>query len=47
MDVMFYYAVENAKEILNLQSGDNVVITGGMIGGPRGNTNTIKVETIQ
>lgn len=46
MDVMFYYAVENAKEILKLQSGDNVVITGGLIGGPCGNTNTIKVETI-
>ena len=46
MDVMFYYAVEHAKEILKLESGDNVVITGGMIGGPSGNTNTIKVETI-
>lgn len=46
IDVMFYYAVENAKEVLNLNSGDNVVITGGMIGGPSGNTNTIKVEKI-
>lgn len=46
MDVMFYYAVENAKKLLKLNSGDNVVITGGMIGGPCGNTNTIKVERI-
>lgn len=46
MDVMFYYAVENAKKVLNLSQGDNVVITGGMIGGPCGNTNTIKVETV-
>lgn len=46
MDVMFYYAVENAKKVLNLSEGDNVVITGGMIDGRSGNTNTIKVETV-
>ena len=34
-----------AKEIMKLKSGDNVVITGGLINGKR-NTNTIKVETI-
>ena len=46
MDVMFYYAVENAKKVFNLSEGDNVVITGGMIDGRSGNTNTIKVEAI-
>lgn len=46
MDVMFYYAVENAKKVFNLSGGDNVVITGGMIDGRSGNTNTIKVEAI-
>lgn len=46
MDVMFYYAVENAKKVFNLSEGDNVVITGGMIDGCSGNTNTIKVEAI-
>jgi pyruvate kinase len=46
MDVMFYKAVEAAKSVLNLNPGDHVVMTGGPINGKRGNTNTIKVETI-
>lgn len=46
MDVMFYKAVEAAKHVLTLESGDHVVLTGGPINGKRGNTNTIKVETI-
>ncbi len=44
MDVMFYYAMRSAKQILNLQEGDNVVLTGGPINGKQGNTNTIKIE---
>ena len=35
------------EELLNLQSGDNVVLTGGQINGAPGNTNTIKVEKIK
>ena len=35
-----------AKEILELEAGDNVVMTGGLINGKAGNTNTIKVETV-
>jgi len=31
---------------LNLQPGDNLLLTGGPINGQSGNTNTIKVETI-
>ena len=46
MDVMFYYALKTAKETLQLQSGDNVILTGGPINGQCGNTNTIKVERI-
>lgn len=44
MDVMFYHAVLNAKNVLNLKKGDNIVLTGGPINGQSGNTNTIKVE---
>ena len=46
MDVMFYYALNTAKKILDLQPGDNVLLTGGPINGQCGNTNTIKVEKI-
>jgi len=46
VDVMFYKAKEGAKAALNLQPGDNVVLTAGPINGQRGNTNTIKVEQI-
>jgi pyruvate kinase len=46
MDVMFYFAKNAAKEILSLESGDNILLTGGPINGQRGNTNTIKVERV-
>lgn len=46
MDVMFYYAKKAAVETLGLQSGDNILLTGGPINGKNGNTNTIKVEQI-
>ena len=46
MDVMFYYAMNAAKKVLNLKSGDNMVLTGGPINGSHGNTNTIKIETV-
>ena len=46
MDVMFYYAKKAAAEVLNLQPGDNILLTGGTINGLRGNTDTIKLETI-
>ena len=47
MDVMFYQNLNQAKEILGLEAGDNVVLTGGQINGGSGNTNTIKVETVR
>ena len=46
MDVMFYCAKGYAAKVLNLQPGDNILLTGGPINGQSGNTNTIKVETI-
>ena len=47
MDVMFHFAKLNAKQVLNLKSGDNILLTGGPINGQSGNTNTIKIEVIQ
>ena len=47
MEVMFYNALRRAKEALHLCSGDNVVMTGGQIGGKAGSTNTIKLECIK
>ena len=39
--------VLKAKEVLSLQTGDAVVLTGGLINGKVGNTNVIKVETVK
>ena len=46
-DVMFYHAMKQAKAALRLSPGDNVVMTGGLIGGPKGNTNIIKLEVVK
>lgn len=46
-DVLFYQAQEAAKKVGNLKPGDDIVITGGMTNGMSGNTNLIKVATIQ
>ena len=46
MEVMFYYAKKEATRVLNLQPGDNLVLTGGPVNGERGNTNTMKIETV-
>ncbi len=46
-DVLFYCATQLAKEKLGLTKGDRIVITGGIPNGHSGNTNLIKVETIE
>lgn len=46
VEVMFYHALRQAKEVFKLEKGDNVVLTGGQVNGKTGNTNTIKVESI-
>jgi len=46
-DVMFYHGLNQAKKILGLKAGDNVVLTGGQMNGQTGNTDTIKIETVK
>lgn len=46
MEEMFNHALERAKAVMQLSSGDNVVLTGGLLDGNSGNTNMIKVEQI-
>jgi pyruvate kinase len=46
MDVMFHFALASAKKVMDMQPGDNVVLTGGPINGSHGNTNTIKIEQV-
>ena len=45
-EVMYYLSLKQATALLDLKDGDNVVLTGGRINGNTGNTNTIKVETV-
>lgn len=47
LDVVFYQAMNHAKNLFILTKGDNVVLTGGQINGTSGNTNTIKVECMK
>ena len=47
VEVMFYHGMNQAKKLLHLKAGDNVVLTGGQINGQTGNTNTIKIETVK
>ncbi len=46
IEVMFYNAMNQAKKVIDLKKGDNVVLTGGQINGQTGNTNLIKVERV-
>lgn len=45
-DVLFYTAKKVTQEVMGLQKGDKIVITGGMVNGRTGNTNMLKIETI-
>ena len=47
VEVLFYHALQHAKDILKLEKGANVVLTGGRINGQSGNTNTIKLERVK
>ena len=47
MEVLNYYALRTAKEVLHLNREDTVVMTGGNTSGESGNTNVIRIETIQ
>ena len=46
MEVRNYYAVRAAKDIMHLNAGDRVVLTGGNTSGESGSTNMIRIETI-
>lgn len=46
-DVLFYHAAKLAKQVMSLESGDKIIITGGTTNGVSGNTSLIKIETIQ
>lgn len=46
-DVLFYHALNAAKSCIDLKPGDSVVMTGGITNGKTGNTNLIKIETIE
>lgn len=46
-DVLFYHALRAAKEAFHLQKGDSIVVTGGAPNGSSGNTDTIKMMTVE
>jgi len=46
VDALFSHARETAKRTLELQEGDSIIITGGLVNRISGNTNLIKVDTI-
>lgn len=46
-DVLFYHALRAAKEAFHLQKGDSIVVTGGIPNGSSGNTDTIKMMTVE
>lgn len=46
-DVLFYHAEKIAKDVLKLSVGDSIVATVGAVGGQSGNTDTIKMITVE
>lgn len=46
MEVLNYYALRAARDALHLNAGDTVVMTGGNTSGESGNTNVIRIETV-
>ena len=47
VDVLFHCAIEKAKELGYLHSGDTVVMTAGIPLNTHGSTNMVKVQTIR
>jgi len=46
-EVLFYHALKAAQKNLNLQSGDAVIMTGGIINEKSGDTSLIKIENVE
>ncbi len=47
LDDLLDLCIKEAKEFVNLEQGDNIVITGGLVAGKIGFTNLMKIETIK
>ena len=47
MDELVDLSIEEAKKFMDLQAGDNIIITGGLVAGKIGFTNLMKIETIK
>ncbi len=47
MDELVDLSIEEAKKFMDLQAGDNVIVTGGLVAGKIGFTNLMKIETIK
>jgi pyruvate kinase len=47
MEVLNFYALRAAKNRLRLNKGDTVVMTGGNTSGESGNTNVLRIETVE
>ena len=47
MESMFSNSIREARRVLGLKAGDNVVLTGGLMDGNSGNTNIIKVQQLE
>ncbi len=47
MEVLNFYALRAARDRLRLHKGDTVVMTGGNTSGESGNTNVIRIETVE
>lgn len=46
IDELVALAIKEAKEFTNLESGDNIIVTGGLVAGKIGFTNLMKIETL-
>ncbi len=46
MEVLNYYAVRAARDVMDLQPGSTIVMTGGDTSGESGNTNVLRIETV-
>nr|WP_291806565.1 pyruvate kinase alpha/beta domain-containing protein [Blautia sp.] len=46
MEAMFQHDLSKVQEVFPLKTGDNLVLTGGVVNGSTGNTNLLKVEQI-
>ena len=46
MEVLNFYALRAARDVMRLQPGETIVMTGGNTSGESGTTNMISIETV-